>query len=134
MLSELNPDKVCVLLIKLRQFGVQAEPNIGNASDAADDRFVSVFTNREDASVVAEARGLINAMNIDEQRELVALSLVGHGDYGVEEWGDALQAADSHPEPTVADYLLQIPTVSDDLEEGLSLFGFSCDDVETGRL
>lgn len=134
MLSELNPDKVCVLLIKLRQFGVQAEPNLGGGSDAADDRFVAVFNNQADASVVAEAKGFINGMNADERRELIALSLVGHGDYGVEEWGDALQAADSHPEPTVADYLLQIPTISDDLEEGLSLFGFSCDDVEADRL
>ena len=73
-------------------------------------------------------------MNVDEQRELIALGLVGHGDYAKEEWADALQAAGSHPEPTVAEYLLGIPTISDDLEEGLSMFGFSCEDMEVGRL
>ncbi len=134
MLSELNPDKVCFLIIKLREFGVQAAPNLGGGSDASDDRFVAVYNNEENSSVTQEAEGLIAAMNTDEQHELIALALVGHGDYDKEEWTDALQAAGSHPEPTTAAYLMQIPTVSDDLEEGLSIFGFSCDDVEAGRL
>ena len=134
MLTELNADKVCVLIVKLREFGVQAEPNLGGGSDATDDRFVAVFNNEADPSVVREAEGFIEAMNTDEKRELIALSLVGRGDYAKEEWADALQAADSHPEPTTSAYLLQNPTVSDDLEEGLSIFGFSCEGVEADRL
>ena len=134
MLSELNPDKVCVLIVKFREFGVQAEPNLGGGSDASDDKFVAVYENEANSSVVREAEGLIEAMNVEEKRELIALSLVGRGDYSKEEWADAVEAAGSHPEPTTAAYLLQIPTVSDDLEEGLSLFGFSCDDVEADRL
>ena len=134
MLSELNPDKVCVLIVKFREFGVQAEPNLGGGSDASDDKFVAVYDNEANSSVVREAEGLIEAMNVEEKRELIALSLVGRGDYSKEEWADAIEAAGSHPEPTTTAYLLQIPTVSDDLEEGLSLFGFSCEDVEADRL
>ena len=134
MLSELNPDKVCFLIVKLREFGVQAEPNLGGGSDATDDKFVAVFNDEKNPSVVAEAEGLIDAMNTDEQRELIALSLVGRGDYDKAEWADAIQAAGSHPEPTTAAFLMQNPTVSDDLEEGLSLFGFSCEDLEADRL
>ena len=134
MLVELNPEKVCFLIVKLREFGVQAEPNLGGGSDATDDGFVAVFENEADPSSVSEAEGLIEAMNVDEQRELIALSLVGHGDYGKEEWKDAIAAAGSHPEPTISAYLLSNPTVSDDLEEGLSIFGFSCQDFETDRL
>jgi hypothetical protein len=134
MLAELNPDKVCFLIVKLREFGIQAEPNLGGGSDASDDKFVAVFNNEADPSVTREAEGLIDAMNIDEQRELIALSLVGRGDYAKDEWKDAIQAAGSHPEPTTAAFLMQNPTVSDDLEEGLSLFGFSCADFDMGRL
>ena len=134
MLSELNPEKVCFLIVKLREFGVQAAPNLGGGSDASDDKFVAVYDNEADPSVNEETKGLIEAMNVDEQRELIALGLVGHGDYAKEEWADALQAAGSHPEPTVAEYLLGIPTISDDLEEGLSIFGFSCEDMEVSRL
>ena len=134
MLAELNPEKVCFLIVKFREFGVQAEPNLGGGSDASDDKFVAVFNNEADPSVTREAEGLIEAMNTDEQRELIALSLVGRGDYSKEEWADAMQAAGSHPEPSTAAFLMQDPTVSDSLEEGLSLFGFSCADFDEGRL
>ncbi len=134
MLVELSPEKVCFLIVKLREFGVQAEPNLGGGSDATDDKFVAVFNNEANPSVVSEAEGLIAAMNTDEQRELIALSLMGRGDYGKDEWPDALQAADSHPGPTTSSFLLGNPTVSDALEEGLSMFGFSCSDFETDRL
>ncbi len=134
MLVELSPEKVCFLIVKLREFGVQAEPNLGGGSDASDDKFVAVFNNEENPSVVSEAEGLIDAMNVDEQRELIALSLVGRGDYGKEEWADAMAAAGSHPEPTTSAFLMSNPTVSDSLEEGLAAFGFSCQDFETDRL
>ena len=134
MLVELAPEKVCFLIVKMREFGVQAEPNLGGGSDATDDKFVAVFNNEADPSVVSEAEGLIDAMNVDEQRELIALSLVGAGEYAKEEWGDAMDAANSHPEPTTAAFLLGNPNVSDSLEEGLSMFGFSCSDFETDRL
>ena len=134
MLSELNHEKVCTLIVKLREFGVQAEPNLGGGSDASDDKFVAVFNEEADPSVVREAEGLIEAMNVDEQRELIALSLVGRGDYAKEEWSDAIAAAGSHPHQTTSAFLMQNPTVSDDLEEGLSLFGLSCDDVQVDRL
>lgn len=134
MLSELNSEKVCFLIVKLREFGVQAEPNLGGGSDASDDKFVAVFNEEENPSVVGEAQGLISAMSVEEQQELIALSLVGRGDYGPDEWKDAMQAAASHPQPTTSAFLMQNPTVSDDLEEGLSLFGFSCTDFETDRL
>lgn len=134
MLVELNPEKVCFLIVKLREFGVQAEPNLGGGSDASDDKFVAVFNEEADPSVTKEAEGLIAAMNADEQHELIALSMIGRGDYTKEEWKDAIEAASSHPEPTTAAFLMSNPTVSDDLEEGLSLFGFSCMDYETDRL
>lgn len=134
MLSELNPQKVCFLIVKIREFDVQAEPNLGGGSDASDDKFVAVFNEEANPSVEKEAEGLIEAMNADEQRELIALALVGHGDYAEEEWADALTAAASHPGPTTSAYLLGNPTITDDLEEGLSIFGFSCSEFETDRL
>ena len=134
MLVELAPEKVCFLIVKLRELGVQAEPNLGGGSDATDDKFVAVFDNEANPSVVSEAEGLIDAMNTDEQRELIALSLVGAGEYAKEEWNDAMDAAKSHPEPTTSAFLLGNPTVSDSLEEGLAIFGFSCSDFETNRL
>ena len=134
MLSALDPQKVCFLIVKIRAFDIQAQPNLGGGSDAADDNFVAVYDNEANPSVLGEAEGLIEAMNVDEKRELIALSLIGRGAYAQEEWADAMNVAGSHPEPTTAAYLMGDPLVSDSLEEGLSMFGFSCDDVAEERV
>ena len=133
MLSALDPQKVCFLIVKIRAFDVQVEPDIGGGSNASDDDFSSVYENRAEPSVVNEAEGVIDAMNVDEQRELIALSLVGRGEYAKEDWASAMKAASSHPEPTTSAYLLGDPLVSDALQDGLSAYGFSCDEeVESG--
>ena len=134
MLSALDPQKVCFLIVKFRALDVQATPNLGGGSDASDDKFVAVYNEEANPSVEREAEGLIDVMNVDEQRELIALALVGRGDYAKEEWADAMRAAGSHPEPTTSAFLLEDPLVSDSLEEGLSMFGFSCDEVADERV
>jgi hypothetical protein len=134
MLSALNSEKVCFLIVKIREFGVQVEESTGGGSDASDDKFVAVFNDDPDTSVKSEIAEFIEAMDVDERLELIALSMVGRGDYGTEEWKDAMEAARSRPEPSTTAFLLENPLVSDDLEEGLSLFGMSCQDFETGSL
>lgn len=133
MLRELDPEKVCYLIVKLREFGIQATPNLGGGSDAVDDGFAAVYTNSGETSVRHEAEGLIEAMNVDEQRELIALALVGRGDYAKEEWTDALSAAASHPEPTTTAFLLQDPLVTSTLADGLAAFGHTCVDNPIDR-
>ena len=134
MLSELNPDKVCFIIVKAREFDAETAAPIGDASDASDDGFVGILTDQPNSAAKAELEGFIGALDEDEQTELVALMLVGRGDFGAEEWSDAMSEAKGRPQPTTAAYLLGIPTVGDFLEEGLSTFGFSCEDMERGRL
>ena len=133
MLSALATDKVCFLITKLREFGVQVEENTGGGSDATDDKFVAVFNDDPNTSVKAEIEDFIGAMDVDERLELIALGLVGREDFAPAEWGDALSEARSRPEPSTADYLLEDPLSSDNLEEGLSKFGLSCEDFATDR-
>jgi hypothetical protein len=128
MLTALDPQKVCFLIVKIRAFDVQAEPDLGGGSNASDDDFSSVYETQKESSVVNEVEGIIEAMNVDERRELIALSLVGRGEYAKEDWVSALKAAGSHPEPTTTAYLLSDPLVSDALQDGLSAYGFSCDE------
>ncbi|MGH6810907.1 MAG: DUF3775 domain-containing protein [Methylocella sp.] len=134
MLSELNPEKVCFIIIKLRELDVQAEEPMGDSSNATDDGFASVFTQSRHSSVRKELVDFIGSMNEDEQRELIALYLIGGEDFPVEEWPGALAEAAAHPAPLTAAFLLGVPTAAGQLEEGLALFGFSCEDVEEGRL
>ena len=87
MLSALDTDKVCFLITKLREFGVQVEENTGGGSDASDDKFVAVFNDDSNTSVKAEIEDFLAGMDIDERLELIALGMVGREDYAPRRMG-----------------------------------------------
>jgi hypothetical protein len=134
MLVELNPSKVCFLIVKIREFGIQTGENEGDGSNATDDGFAAAYNEELHGSVQKEVEQFIRAMDVDEKRELVALSLVGRGEFTEAEWKDALAAAASRPELRSVKAFLDNPEISDELEEGLDQFGFNCDDFDEGRL
>jgi hypothetical protein len=133
MLSELAVDKVCFIVVKAREFDAAAdEPS--DASNPSDDRFVRALTPANEKTTQRELTAFINALDEDEQTELVALLFVGRGDYTPEEWNDALAAARDRGDPPVARFLLGEPLLSDLLEDGLSAFDLSCGDFEKDHL
>ena len=131
---EINTDKVCFVIIKAREFDVQVEGLEADDSNATDDNFASVFASGKDDSVRKELKAFIDAMDEDEQRELVALCWVGRGDFSPEEWESAVAEARNRRQGSTAEYLIGTPLVSDYLEEGLSKFDLSCEGFEMGRL
>lgn len=133
-MPEINLDKVCFVIVKAREYDVQYRTLEADDSNASDDNFVSVFGSDKDDSVRKELKGFIDAMDEDEQCELVALCWVGRGDFSAEEWAEAVDEARSRRQGSTAEYLIGTPLVSDYLEEGLSKFDLSCEDFETGRL
>ena len=126
-------DKVCFVIVKARQFDVKegnADPNSG--SDAIDDGFTDVLEDKPDDPVFRELTGFINALDIEEQLNLVALAWVGRGTYDKSEWNEALMIARQEHNNRTAQYLLGLPLLGDYLEEGLSQFGRGCaDDSDT---
>ncbi len=58
------------------------------------------------AAARAELAGFIEAMDEDEQCELIALAWVGRGKFTREEWKSALVEARNHLKQPTADYLL----------------------------
>jgi hypothetical protein len=125
----INPDKVCHIIAKARQFDAKegmTDPDSG--SNATDDGMADVL---EDLPVGQDATRLeivefIRALDEDEQLNLVALAWVGRGTYEIGEWHEALREARSEHRTRVADYLLQLPLLGDYLEEGLAAFGENC--------
>ncbi|MEO1090887.1 MAG: DUF3775 domain-containing protein [Pseudomonadota bacterium] len=83
--------------------------------------------NEEDDPVYDEVREIINDLNEDEQVELVALTWVGRGSYGADEWESAMAEAQRAHNSRTAEYLLGIPLLADYLSEGLAAFGETLD-------
>jgi hypothetical protein len=128
-------DQVCFIIIKAREYDVKdvvTDPDDG--SNASDDGMVEVLEDHADDPVAQEIRQFIGAMTEDEQIDLVALTWLGRGDGSIEEWDDLRGEAERAHNNRTAAYLLGIPLLPDFLEEGLSQFGMSCDDVDMQHL
>ena len=75
--------------------------------------------------------GFIDELNEDEQAALIALAWVGRGDYGPDEWEEALRlAAERNTGRDAGTYLVNMEMVGDLLAEGVAAFGLSIEDVE----
>jgi hypothetical protein len=130
-----SSESVCFIIIKAREFDAQdvvTDPDSG--SNATDDNQASVLEAHSDDLTQKELVAFINALSEEEQAELVALLWLGRGDGTLEDWDDLRDEAQRQHNNRTAAYLLGEPLLSDHLEEGLSQFGFSCEDFEIDRL
>ncbi len=122
----INTDKVCFIVVKARELESEDEGMDADASNPTDDRFVSVMTDDAFDSVRNEITSFIDAMDEEEQAELVSLAWVGRGDFTAEEWDDAMMEARARREGPTSAYLLGLPLLASYLESGLGEFGESC--------
>jgi Protein of unknown function (DUF3775) len=131
----ISPEKVCFVIIKVREFDAKdevTEPDPG--SNPTDDGGLEILEDHADDPVVEELTSLINSLSEDEQIDLVALAWLGRDDYSAADWLAVREEAASAHNQRTAEYLLGTPLVGDFLEEGLSILGYSCEAFEIGRL
>lgn len=96
----ISPETVCYVIIKAREFDTKdAVTEADPASNASDDRMVSVLEDQPDDPVESELQSLISDLNEDEQIDLVALAWLGRGDGSVDDWESIrADAAAAHDE------------------------------------
>jgi hypothetical protein len=125
----ISADKVGFLIEKMREFDVkEADSDPDSGSNGADDNMIDVLEDNGDDPVVREITGFIDAMDEDEQIDLVALMRLGRGDGTIEDWDELRREAADGRNKRTASYLLGEPMVSDYLAEGLDAFGLSWND------
>jgi len=77
----------------------------------------------EGGAISEELREAIDDLNDDEVIDLIAITWVGRGDFGRDDWDEARATARERHRRHSADYLMGIPALGDYLEEGLSVLG-----------
>jgi hypothetical protein len=126
---DVNPETVCSIVDKAHQFHAKEQVVITedpmNPSD--DDWAMQVLADHADDMTFQAARANINDLEPDQQVQIVALMWLGRGDYEVEEWQDAVQAAQDAWTENTAEYLFAHPYLADHLLEGLDMLGYSCE-------
>lgn len=127
----ISPEKAFLIVAKARQFDAKdGVTDLESGSNGSDDGMRSVLEDRKGDPVRAELVSFIHDLNEDEQIDLVALTWLGRGDGGIENWDELrAEAARAHNKRT-ASYLLGMPLLSDHLEEALSIFGYSAEGFE----
>ena len=131
----ISPEKVCFFIIKAKEFDAKdlvTEPDPG--SNPSDDKDAAVLEDHDDDPVVEELTSFINGLSEDEQIDLVALVWLGRDDYAVADWPAVREEAAAAHNKRTAEYLLGTPLLGDFLEEGLTMLGYSCEDVQIERL
>jgi len=129
---QISPEKVAWIILKLQAFEGKVAPydTDDENDDAGEDQIADALENRNDDPVVKELTGFIDALNVDEQLDLVALAWVGRGTYEIDEWDDAREAAADEKTTQTVRYLLGTPLAADHLAEGLVAFGIDPAEIE----
>ncbi len=131
---EIAPEKVAHIIIKAREYDAKVavmNPDDGSGSDGEASDALEFLPGD---TVRPELVGFINALNEDEQAHLVALAWVGRGTYEAEEFDEAVAMARQEKTNSTASYLLGIPLLPNDLEDGLEKLGYAVEDVESDIL
>ncbi len=133
-MPDINTEKVCFVIVKARELESEDEGlETDEGSNPTDDKFVSVMTDEAYESVRAELAAFIDAMDEDEQCELVALAWIGRGEFTAEEWKTAVAEARSRRDRPTSQYLLENPMLASHLDYGLAEFGESCEGFADDR-
>jgi Protein of unknown function (DUF3775) len=132
---EISTETVCFVIVKARELDVKVAPEeLDESSNPSDDGMQRILEDYADDPTYEELRSFLAAQSDDNLRELVALTWIGRGDYDADDWDDVLGEVEDPRGKHTIDYLLGTPLLADYLEEALSQFGLSCEDVELDRL
>jgi len=128
-------EKLAYIIVKAREYDAEVPPtDPDSGSNPSDDADLAVLEDTPENPTCQELTDALNSLSDLERIELLALMWLGRGDYGKEEWRDALLEARRLHDEKETGYLVGTPLLGDYLEEGLSQLGYSIEDYEIGRL
>jgi hypothetical protein len=128
---DISPEKVMHVILKAREF----DGKVASWDDASelirpDEDADSVLEDIGDDEAREELAEFIDTLNVDEQEALVAVTWIGRGTYGPEDYAEAVNDARREHVNKTRDYLLGTPLLADYLEEGLAQLGYSVEELE----
>ena len=129
---DISPEKVAFVILKARGFEAEVAPFDDGDRETADEQpdMDGVLEERSDDGELRELVEFMEALNEDEEANLVALAWIGRGTYDAEDWDEALATARSERTSRTARYLLGMPLLADYLEDGLEALGIDVAEVE----
>lgn len=125
---DINPEIICHLIDKAREFHAKEEVSIPEVpNNPTDDWALQVLADHVDDWTLRDMQNTIDDLEPDQKAQLLALVWLGRGDYGLDEWQQAVQEANGSWTPSMPQQLMAIPFLADYLDEALTIHGYDCD-------
>jgi hypothetical protein len=123
----ISTDKVCDFIEAAREVAGKIAPTTGDGTTTGDDsplETIEDYPGEDDRQQQMEE--FLAGLNLDEQIDLLALILVGRGDFDAAEWRDAIREARDRIAKREADYMIGDAALPEYLGDGLEALGHSC--------
>jgi hypothetical protein len=121
-------EKVCALIEAAREIAGKVPPTTGDHTTTGDDSpLVSIEDYPDEDDRRREMVEFIAGLNVDEQVDLLALILMGRGDYEFADWDAAVSEAEGRIAARAPDYMIGDAALPEYLGDGLEAFGLTCD-------
>jgi len=128
----ISTEKVCDLIEMAREVAGKVPPTTGDNTTTGDDSELVTIEEPEGIGEDEDSRRreiveFIAGLNVEEQTDLLALIIVGRGDYDAGEWDDAVAEAESRIAARDPDYMIGDAALPQYLGDGLEALGRACD-------
>jgi hypothetical protein len=131
----ISSEQAFYILVKAREFDEKTAPASERpASNPSDDGDVAILEDRADDPTFQELMAAMEALNEDQQLDLIALVWVGRGDFSIRDFAEARRTAEEMGDKHIPHYLAGTPLFSDYLEEALGQAGETFEAFEINRL
>ena len=127
----ISSEKVCALIEAAREVAGKVPSTAGDHTTTGDDSELETIEDPEGIGEDEDARRreiveFIAGLNVEEQTDLLALILLGRGDYDVSEWDAAVAEAEGRIAAREPDYMIGDAALPEYLGDGLDAFDKTC--------
>jgi|ERR1700736_4653594 hypothetical protein len=128
----ISVEKVCAFIEAARELAGKVPPTTGDKTTTGDDSKLVTIDDPEGLNEDEDARRyeiveFIAGLNVAEQTDLLALILLGRGDFEADEWLAAVAEAGDRIAARDPDYMIGDAALPEYVGDGLEALGRSCD-------
>ena len=128
----ISTEKVCALIEAARELAGKVPSTAGDKTTTGDDSELVTIEEPEGNGENEDARRretveFIAGLNVEEQTDLLALIMLGRGDYEIDDWDAAVSEAEARIAARDPDYMIGDAALPEYLGDGLEALGRNCD-------
>jgi hypothetical protein len=132
-MAYISPETLSFIIEKAREYDAEAAPVDANSgSNPSDDAQRDILEDTTDNPTRQELAGALDALNEVQRLEILAMMLIGRGDYDASAWVEALRQARDIADDRLTDYLIETPLLGDYLASAANDLGIAVTEYPGG--